>query len=49
MFLLGYVLAVVVNSHVKSPEYGYEDDSNKSERQPALELDVYNLKGADFY
>ena len=34
---------------VTTTEYGYEDDCNETEVQPALELDVYNMNGADFY
>ena len=50
MFHLGYLLVVVVFScDVTFTEYGYEDDSSKTEVQAALELDVYNLNGADFY
>ena len=37
------------SSEVTTTDYGYEDDSNNTEVQPALELDVYNMDGAKFY
>ena len=48
-FRISFSCCSLFSCEVTTKEYGYEDDSNKTEVQPALELDVYKMNGADFY
>ena len=50
MFLrISFSCCSLFSCGVTTTEYRHKDDSNKTEVQPALELDVYNLNGAELF
>ena len=47
-FRISFSCCSLFSCEVTTTYCGTEDDSNKTEVQPALDFDVYNINGADF-